>query len=725
MKIQRQFSGRTILTMTFAFCMAVICGFIATQNMKTTSAATTQGFNAGNIISDAVMGNYNSMTLSDIQRFLTSKNPCNNRDHNRYQQLERDNPKYDWHWKDGHFVCLSEERFGDGQQIGSGQTATEIIYQAAQDYKINPQVLLVVLQKETSLVTDPIPNNGDYRKAMGFACSDSAPCEAKYYGFKNQIRAAANLFHEVLSGGWSNYPVGKTVYVQYNPNKACGGSNVYIANKATSALYRYTPYQPNQSALNAGYGLGDGCGAYGNRNFYLYFNEWFGSTQAYVNGTQVTIPDGIYGLTSKINSKEILEVSGHSTQNGANVQIWDRNTSASQKMSFKRGSDGYYTITDVNSGKVIDLANGSTVNGTNIQLFESNGSCAQKWKAIRTPDNYLTFESACSPGMVLDVSGGKGANGTNIQLFLTNNTNSQKWSLFSGKVLEDGVYEFHSDLDNNTVVDLSNAGTHDGANIQTWKLDKHTFAQKWSIIYDPNGDYYTFSNPKSGKVLDISGGKFYSGSNIQLFTRNNSCAQRWKIVRYNNSSYTITSACQLGFAMDIFNGKKGNGVNLQLWDINNSAAQHWKLVPTQLVPDSTYTISSSLSHNKAIDVSNADTKEGTNIQLWDKNNTPAQKWQITYDGKRKQYTIINPKSGKPLYLAGNAKRSGENIHLGKNDTNCNKYWNIREDRAGNFIFVSSCNGKNVIDVSGGNVNSGTNIQSWESNNTAAQKWKFE
>ncbi len=55
-------------------------------------------------------------------------------------------------------------------------------------------------------------------------------------------------------------------------------SNVNIVNLATAALYDYTPYQPNAAALAAGYGTGDSCSSYGNRNFYLYFNDWFGTT---------------------------------------------------------------------------------------------------------------------------------------------------------------------------------------------------------------------------------------------------------------------------------------------------------------------------------------------------------------------------------------------------------------------------------------------------------------
>ena len=42
---------------------------------------------------------------------------------------------------------------------------------------------------------------------------------------------------------------GRTNYIQYNPDAACGGSWVYIENQATASLYNYTPYQPNQRGL--------------------------------------------------------------------------------------------------------------------------------------------------------------------------------------------------------------------------------------------------------------------------------------------------------------------------------------------------------------------------------------------------------------------------------------------------------------------------------------------
>lgn len=161
---------------------------------NTADAADLSKFDPGYIISDYTMSNYNSMTEAEIQAFLTKKNPCNNRDYDLYQRLSANNPNVSWHWKDGHFVCLSEELFGDGMTIGEGKTAAKIIYETAQEYKINPQVLIVLIEKESSLITDTIPNNYDYRTMTGFGCPDTAPCDAKYFGFKNQIRKAAWLF---------------------------------------------------------------------------------------------------------------------------------------------------------------------------------------------------------------------------------------------------------------------------------------------------------------------------------------------------------------------------------------------------------------------------------------------------------------------------------------------------------------------------------------------------
>jgi hypothetical protein len=261
------------------FAFILLLAFIAVgefiyQNTSTSPslAANVADFRDGNIMSDYVMSNKNTMTEAQIQAFLKSKNPCNDGDWDKYAYYT--NQGYQYNWRDGHFVCMADESF-------NGESAARIIWQAAQDYNINPQVLIVLLQKEQGLVTDTWPNwSHQYRSATGYGCPDTAACDSQYFGFKNQVRNAANFYRAHLDNNrnWNwGYDVGWNS-ILYSPN-CSSRKSVYIENKATAALYIYTPYTPTQEVLNAGYGTTPGCSAYGNRNFWLYFTDWFGSTQ--------------------------------------------------------------------------------------------------------------------------------------------------------------------------------------------------------------------------------------------------------------------------------------------------------------------------------------------------------------------------------------------------------------------------------------------------------------
>lgn len=257
--------------------VAVAPAAASTQALARTSGDASQsgiakaslaGFSAGNIISDAVFTNKNTMTQAQIQSFLNSKvSACQSG-----------------------YVCLKDfritsvDRVADayctGYRGAADETAAAILYRVAQACNINPQVLIVMLQKEQGLVTHTWPSQWRYDSALGQGCPDTAPCDPNFVGFFHQIYGAARQMQIYMEGKWFTwYAPGQTWNLRYHPNASCGSSPVYVANKATSALYYYTPYQPNAAALRAGTGTGDSCSSYGNRNFYHYFTEWFGSTQ--------------------------------------------------------------------------------------------------------------------------------------------------------------------------------------------------------------------------------------------------------------------------------------------------------------------------------------------------------------------------------------------------------------------------------------------------------------
>ncbi|WP_395243738.1 hypothetical protein ACGGZK_16660 [Agromyces sp. MMS24-K17] len=223
-------------------------------------------FNAGHIISDGVFYNQGAMTESQIDAFLRMKVPTCRAGYTCLKD-----------YRETTFSRAADARCSS--YPGGNQSAATIIYLVSQACGINPQVMITLLEKEQALVSDDWPSARQFRSATGYGCPDTAPCDAEYYGFYNQVYNAAHQFknYQANPGNW-RYQAGRNNTIQWHPNAACGASTVFIENQATAALYIYTPYRPNAAALANLYGTGDGCSAYGNRNFWRIFSDWFGST---------------------------------------------------------------------------------------------------------------------------------------------------------------------------------------------------------------------------------------------------------------------------------------------------------------------------------------------------------------------------------------------------------------------------------------------------------------
>ena len=260
--------SRIVRSCASAVVIALI-GALILMSPQRSEALSGSEFEAGYVISDEKFFDSSTMSAAQIQTFLNSKVfNCTS----GYTCL-----------KDYRMTTFSRASVEPGHcsaySGAANELASEIIYKAAQACRINPQVLLVLLQKETSLVTTTSPSDGLYRKAAGYGCPDTSVCEAAFYGFYNQVYKAAWQFRQ-----YTNYPARKyrigAVPIQWHPNAACGSTTVNIRNQATANLYNYTPYQPNGAALANLGGTGDSCSSYGNRNFWVFYNNWFGSTRS-------------------------------------------------------------------------------------------------------------------------------------------------------------------------------------------------------------------------------------------------------------------------------------------------------------------------------------------------------------------------------------------------------------------------------------------------------------
>jgi len=230
--------------------------------------ATLAGFNPENLIDDALFYDGAAMTAAEIQRFLDDKNRCTNTRCINTGTASISSRAAVVSHRTGNVVCNAIE--------GGTMRVSELIYRVQVACGISAKVIIVTLEKEQSLVTGRTPTERNLNFAMGANCPDTAPCDPAYSGIGPQILAGTTSLKNYSAGRFARQP--GVHFIGYHPSTSCGGTNLNVSNYATAALYNYTPYQPNPAALAAGYGMGDSCSSYGNRNFVNFFTDWFGAS---------------------------------------------------------------------------------------------------------------------------------------------------------------------------------------------------------------------------------------------------------------------------------------------------------------------------------------------------------------------------------------------------------------------------------------------------------------
>ncbi|MCX8528690.1 MAG: hypothetical protein ORN27_01305, partial [Rhodoluna sp.] len=271
--------------------LLVVIGLAALGPAPAQAEQNGKMFDPGLIISDSVFFDFGTMSVAEIQRFLDSKVPiCNAND---------GGPTCLRYYKQDTQAKSGEAGRCTALPAKTAQSAAQIIFDIAHACGINPRVLIVLLQKEQGLVQATNPTAYMYKAATGYGCPDSNPAicgkGSVITGLFNQLYRAAGQFqwYGDPTGSFTYLKVGKTISMRYHPDTCgahdakgnctswvnkCGSASFVLKSQATANLYYYTPYVPNAIALKNLYGSGDACSAYGNRNFWRFYSDWFGST---------------------------------------------------------------------------------------------------------------------------------------------------------------------------------------------------------------------------------------------------------------------------------------------------------------------------------------------------------------------------------------------------------------------------------------------------------------
>lgn len=296
------------------------------------------------------------------------------------------------------------------------------------------------------------------------------------------------------------------------------------------------------------------------------------------------LADGTYVISTALSSNYVLDVYGGYTWNKANVQLFAKNGTDAQAFKVTHDSQGYVTFTNVNSGKVLEVAGSRVGNNANVQQYSLDGSRAQKWVVQKNGSGY-TIISALDPNFVLDLSGALVMNGRNIGLYQNNGSKAQQWNfskhmtdrercdLFAAQnkdKIADGVY-YIKNKNVNYALDVYGGSLYGGANVQLYSLNRSN-AQKWKITHDSKG-YVMFQNVGSGMYLTAGGSG--NSANVYQQKQSNGYNQKWIIMFDTNSNLRLVSALHSNRVLDVHGGMIRNFSNIQLYDSNNSNAQKW------------------------------------------------------------------------------------------------------------------------------------------------------
>ncbi|MFH1662173.1 MAG: hypothetical protein ABIA02_03695, partial [Candidatus Falkowbacteria bacterium] len=133
---------------------------------------------------------------------------------------------------------------------------------------INPKFLLVLLQKEQSLIEEKSPKQSQLDWATGYGCPDGSECNERWKGLGKQINSASLQFYDyMINPNYYTYKAGES-YTFTNPYSTTAKETTVVTpkNQATAALYNYTPHVYN-----------------GNYNFYKIWQRYF--TRSYTDGS--------------------------------------------------------------------------------------------------------------------------------------------------------------------------------------------------------------------------------------------------------------------------------------------------------------------------------------------------------------------------------------------------------------------------------------------------------
>ena len=152
----------------------------------------------------------------------------------------------------------------------------------------------------------------------------------------------------------------------------------------------------------------------------------------------------------------------------------------------------------------------------------------------------------------------------------------------------------------------------------------------WRLFSAGEGYYYIISEVGDGAsyALDVD-----ENSNLQIYEFNGNDNQKFCFTKNSDGSYKIrTKISGDTSAIEVSNASKEFGANIQQWEINGESCQDWTLEKTKNsgteMDTHLYYIFRNVNSKLVMDIINGEMKDNSNVQQWEANGNPCQKWNL-------------------------------------------------------------------------------------------------
>ena len=257
---------------------------------------------------------------------------------------------------------------------------------------------------------------------------------------------------------------------------------------------------------------------------WVYKDQFMNTAGSYAGNGTAVMPgqNGLTTIRTKCGGRyDSVDINAASTENGANVQLWDCVNGNAQMFAFQyvktENNVPYWTIRNNYSGKVLDVD--GTAAGANVAQWTYHGGDNQLWTLKMAGDGYFYIcsklgncTSLDSSSLVLDLWGYSTDNGTNITISGYHGGDNQQWYLWDNTInlsvdWANNNYKVAYNADGGTLLDENGNETTD--TVRTYEYDKiYSFLKAeraYTVSYETNGGTASIMDTNTNAAATFNG----------------------------------------------------------------------------------------------------------------------------------------------------------------------------------------------------------------------------